>query len=121
MPYLLAFLMYVRTSEFFNNDFVGINRIGLIWKGEHGIPGRLYFERLGSDGITHLCHIHVFEKGNSLINDHLDFRDYLNSEDKIAKEYEELKVLLKEQHEENPNLYTIGKSEFIETVLRNLR
>ena len=59
----------------------------------------------------------IFEKGNSLINDHLDFRDYLNAEDKIAKEYEDLK----EKNEENPNLYQIGKNEFIETVLRNLR
>ena len=41
---------------------------------------------------------------------HLDFRDYLNSEDKVAKEYEDLKVLLKEKHEENPNLYKMGKN-----------
>jgi GrpB-like predicted nucleotidyltransferase (UPF0157 family) len=118
---ILDILCVVHTMDgidLFKNEF---KKLGLIWKGEHGIPGRLHFVRLGSDGVTHLCHIHIFEKGNSLINDHLDFRDYLNAEDKIAKEYETLKVLLKEKHEENPNLYQIAKNEFIETVLRTLR
>ena len=104
--------------DLFKNEF---KKLGLIWKGDQGIPGRLYFERLGSDGVTQLCHIHIFEKGNSLINDYLDFRDYLNAEDKIAKEYEDLKVLLQEQQSNNPDLYKMGKNEFIETVLKNLR
>jgi GrpB-like predicted nucleotidyltransferase (UPF0157 family) len=118
---ILDILCVVHTMDgidFFKNEF---KKLGLTWKGEHGIPGRLYFVRLGSHGVSHLCHIHIFEKGNPLINDSLDFRDYLNAEDKIAKEYETLKVLLKEKHEENPNLYQIAKNEFIETVLRNLR
>ena len=51
----------------------------------------------------------------------MDFRDYLNAEDKIAKEYEDLKVLLQEQQSNNPDLYKMGKNEFIETVLKNLR
>lgn len=118
---ILDILCVVHTMDgidLFKNEF---QKIGLTWKGEHGIPGRLHFVRFGSDGVTHLCHIHIFEKENTLINDHLDFRDYLNAEEKIAKEYEDLKIHLKEKNGDNPNLYQIGKNEFIETVLRNLR
>lgn len=103
--------------ELFRDDF---EKLGLTWKGEHGIPGRLYFVRLAKNGYTHLSHIHLFEKGNSLINDHLDFRDYLNAEEEVALEYENLKKALKDKNQKNPGLYQAGKNEFIKTVLRNL-
>jgi GrpB-like predicted nucleotidyltransferase (UPF0157 family) len=104
--------------DLFKKEFV---KLGLSWLGENGIPGRLYFVRKAKDGITHLSHIHLFEKGNPLIDDHLDFRDYLNSEEKVAKEYENVKIVLKENYQDNPALYQAGKSEFIQTVLENLR
>ena len=118
---ILDILCVVHTMDgidLFKNEF---KKLGLHWKGDHGAPGRLFLERLGSDGLTPLCQIHILEKGNPLINDHLDFRDYLNSEDKVANEYESLKGLLLEQQAQNPNLYNIGKNKFIETVLNNLR
>ena len=118
---ILDILCVVHTMDgidLFKDEF---QRLGLTWKGNHGAPQRPYFERFGSDGVTSLCHIHILEKGSPLIDDLLDFRDYLNAEENVSKEYEGLKVLLKEKHEDNPALYQIGKSEFIETVLRNIR
>jgi len=104
--------------ELFKSEF---EKSGLVWKGENGVFGRLYFERLAKEGSRHLCHVHIFEKGNSLIDDHLDFRDYLNAEGEVAKEYEKLKVELKSKYSDNPALYTAAKSEFIETILQNIR
>lgn len=104
--------------EAFRDEF---EKVGLTWKGENGIPGRLYFVRMAKDGITHLSHVHLFERGNPLIDDHLDFKDYLNAEEEIAKEYETLKIKLKEEHGDSPELYTKAKSEFIEAVLSKLR
>jgi GrpB-like predicted nucleotidyltransferase (UPF0157 family) len=103
--------------EVFKDEF---EKFGLEWRGEHGIPGRLYFVRKAQDGVTHLSHIHIFEKGNELINDHLDFRDYLNAEEAIAKEYDKLKVELKEKFSDDPSAYQKGKAQFIEMVLKSI-
>ena len=104
--------------EVFKDEF---EKFGLEWKGEFGIPGRLYFVRKAADGITHLSHIHIFEKGNDKIHDHLDFRDYLIAEESIAKEYEKLKIELKEKFSDNPKAYQEGKAQFIDLILENLK
>lgn len=96
-------------------------KLGLKSLGESGIAERLFFIRLAEDGIKHLSHIHIFKKGNPLINDHLDFKDYLNAQSEVAHEYEKLKISLKNQYSQQPELYTQGKNEFIQTVLKNLK
>lgn len=102
--------------DLFKNEF---KAVGLEWRGEYGIEGRRYFVRKTSAG-THLSHIHMFEKHDSKIDDHLDFRDYLNSEAEVAKEYEKLKETLAEQFPEDLEKYTQGKSDFIKIVLDGL-
>lgn len=117
---ILDILCVVHTLDgiqVFKDEF---EKLGLEWKGEFGIPGRLYFVRKAKDGITHLSHIHIFEKSNDKIHDHLDFRDYLNAEEKIAKEYEKLKIELKDKFEFEPDNYSKGKNEFIELVLKSI-
>ena len=117
---ILDILVEVHTLdgiELFRAEF---ERAGLVWKGEFGINGRLYFERHAPDGLSHLSHIHIFEKNSEHIKNHLDFRDYLNAEPEVAKEYEKLKISLKEQFEKSPDMYTAGKTEFIKTVLKNI-
>jgi len=104
--------------EAFKDEFA---KLGLEFMEENGITGRLFFVRKAKDGIKHLVHIHIFKAGDERIDDHIDFRDYLNSEDEVAKAYEKIKVELKEKHEDNPALYTAAKNEFIETVLKNIR
>lgn len=55
-------------------------------------------------------HIHVRLSGN---NDELYFRDYLNENPQIAKEYERLKLSLWKTFEHNRDGYTDAKTEFI--------
>ena len=117
---ILDILCVVHTLDKIDAFKYEFEKMGLKWMGENGLPGRLYFIRLAKDGVTHLSHIHIFEKSNTLINDHLDFRDYLNAEDQIAIEYEELKVTLQKNYLESPELYTAGKNEFIKTVLKSI-
>jgi GrpB-like predicted nucleotidyltransferase (UPF0157 family) len=66
-------------------------QIGYEPKGENGIPNRQYFQK-GGDDRTHHLHIYVF--GNSKIESHFIFRDYLRTHPKEAKEYGELKEAL---------------------------
>lgn len=46
-------------------------------------------------------------------NDELYFRDYLNDNPDIAKEYEQMKLALWAQHEHNRDAYTESKTDFI--------
>ena len=56
-------------------------------------------------------HLHLRYRGD---NNELYFRDYLNENSDIAKEYEELKLSLWKKHEHNRDAYTDAKSEFVE-------
>lgn len=118
---IIDILCVVHTLDGISHFRDEFERLGLEWKGEFGIPERLYFVRKAKDEVTHLSHIHIFEKGNERINDHLDFRDYLKAEPKIAKEYEKLKIELKDKFMDDPKSYQEGKSSFIEMVLRTLQ
>jgi GrpB-like predicted nucleotidyltransferase (UPF0157 family) len=55
-------------------------------------------------------HLHVRPTGDS---DELYFRDYLRAHSDIAREYERLKLALKEKFEHNRDAYTTAKSDFI--------
>ncbi|MCI8668374.1 MAG: GrpB family protein [Lachnospiraceae bacterium] len=55
-------------------------------------------------------HLHLRYEGD---NDELYFRDYLNDNPDIAKEYQELKISLWHQYEHNRDAYTQAKTEFV--------
>lgn len=55
-------------------------------------------------------HIHLRYSGD---NDELYFRDYLKEYPNVAKEYEKLKLALKEKYEFNRDAYTEAKSDFV--------
>lgn len=59
-------------------------------------------------------HIHI---KNFKDCDELYFRDYLNDDFKVAKEYEKLKLELLKQYKPNRDLYTNGKSEFVREIV----
>lgn len=56
-------------------------------------------------------HLHVRALGDW---DELYFRDYLQKYPEAARQYEELKLLLKEKYEHNRDAYTAAKTEFVE-------
>ncbi len=55
-------------------------------------------------------HIHLRLSGN---HDELYFRDYLNDNFQVAKEYETLKLMLWKQYEHDRDGYTKAKTEFV--------
>jgi len=89
-------------------------RLGYIAKGENGIEGRRYFQRL--EGEQHLFHIHAFAVGHPEIARHLNFRDYLIAHPQTAQAYQDLKYTLAAQYREAPAEFTAGKGEFIRSV-----
>lgn len=59
-------------------------------------------------------HIHIKKYRDC---DELYFRDYLNDNKSIAMEYEKLKLKLFSKYKSNRDLYTVGKSEFVNKVV----
>lgn len=56
-------------------------------------------------------HLHVRTLGDW---DELYFRDYLRKYPKAARQYEELKLSLKDKHEHNRDAYTDAKTDFVQ-------
>lgn len=83
-------------------------------KGEHGIPGRRYFQKM--DGEEHLVHSHGFENGHPDIARHINFRDYLIVHPETARAYQNLKLQLARRFRFEPAQYTTGKDAFIRAV-----
>lgn len=82
--------------------------------------GRISFNRgYTKDGFAEkVYHLHLRYAGD---NDELYFRDYLNDNPSIAKEYEQLKLSLQRQYEHNRDAYTEAKTKFIKKHTANAR
>lgn len=63
-------------------------------------------------------HIHIKEYGNC---DELYFRDYLNDDYEKAKEYEKLKEELYNKYKPDRDLYTAGKSDFVQAITESAK
>lgn len=63
-------------------------------------------------------HIHVVEWNSVAWNNYINFRDFLNSFPKYAKEYDDLKKLLALKFAHNRESYTAGKHELINKILK---
>jgi GrpB-like predicted nucleotidyltransferase (UPF0157 family) len=91
-----------------------MSELGYQVKGEHGIPGRRYYQKLS--GEVHLYHIHAFEKEHPEITRYLNFRDFLQTNLLIREAYQQLKQKLAQKFMYDATSYTAGKSEFIRQV-----
>ena len=86
---------------------------------DHEYP---YFRRPADWPSTH--HVHLCESGGYLEARHLAFRDCLRAHPDVAASYLELKKSLAVRHhgltQESRESYSLGKTEFIESVIRRL-
>jgi len=83
-------------------------------RGENGISGRRYFNKLR--GNTHTHHLHIFQVGHPEINRHLDFRDYLRAHPAKAQAYSQLKASLAQNYRYDASAYTDAKSAFVRDI-----
>jgi len=84
-------------------------------RGEFGIPGRRYYPK-GGDRRTH--HVHAFRVGDSHIDEHLAFREYLRAHPEIRDEYARVKRKAAFRHRHDPEGYVACKGEFTVRVVR---
>ncbi|WP_205665661.1 GrpB family protein [Anoxybacter fermentans] len=93
-----------------------LEKLGYEYKGEHGIPGRLFFAKGDSTMRTH--HLHMVEWNSDFWRNHLLFRNYLRKHEDVAEEYLKLKRELAEKFAKDRDAYTAGKADFIQRVLK---
>src|SRR5690625_2800411 len=87
--------------------------IGYEPKGENGLPGRRFFQK-GGDERTH--HIHFYEIGNTEIERHLAFRNYLRTYPYAVKKYGSLKKQLSQRFPDDIKAYISGKEKLISEI-----
>lgn len=63
--------------------------------------------------------IHVLKADSERYKNMIKFRDILNNDSSILKEYEELKKNLSEKYPNDRKAYTKSKNDFIEKILKN--
>ena len=93
-------------------------KVDYVWRGEYGIPGRRYLFRLAEDRVHHRIHVHIYQKGHFEIARHLAFMSYLQNNLEAAKEYEKVKLELRDRFFNERNRYQEEKSKFIESILK---
>jgi GrpB-like predicted nucleotidyltransferase (UPF0157 family) len=84
---------------------------------DHEYP---YFRRPAEGASTH--HVHLCETRSYLEAKHIAFRDYLRANPEVAERYVQLKKSLAGRHHgrtlESRQRYSLGKTEFVESVIR---
>ncbi len=85
----------------------------------HVIPHYSFFSRKQNEDIAY--HLHIRERGDTQINRHIHFRDYLIHHTDEAKEYAKIKYSLADKFYNNRNAYTAGKESFIQSIDRKAK
>ena len=89
--------------------------LGYRYRGENGIPGRFYFDRV-VDGRT-VAHVHMLPVGHPDSGKHLVFRDHLRTHPDAARDYERLKRELASKYRDDRRTYTDAKADFISGII----
>ena len=92
-----------------------MTELGYLYRGENGIAGRFYFDRV-VDGRT-VMHVHMFPAGHPEVQRHLVFRDHLRMNPDVAREYERLKKELASRYRDDRRAYTDSKAAFITAAI----
>lgn len=72
------------------------------------------------NGVETFFLIHILKKNSKRYINLIKFRDILNKNPDIVKEYENLKLGLLQKYADNRKLYTQSKNDFIQDVLNNM-
>ncbi len=92
-----------------------LERLGYEYKGEE-YPGSFFFAKGDPSRRTH--YLHMVEWDSEAWRSYVRFRDYLRQHKEVAEEYARLKRELARKSRGNRDLYTPGKAEFVQSVLR---
>ncbi|HHY11663.1 MAG TPA: GrpB family protein [Firmicutes bacterium] len=95
-----------------------LEQAGFIHRPQNDQHWQVFFSCGDEKADTRTHHIHVVRVNSTQWRDYIVFRDYLNANPDVAREYEAVKIRLMNEHRYDRLSYTEGKSEFIMDILR---
>lgn len=96
-----------------------LQKLGYEYWDENPDPERMFFVKgMPPYGEKRTHHVHIFELASKHWQQKIIFRDYLLSHPDAAKEYQQLKFKLAQQHSLDREKYTEAKSEFVHKILK---
>lgn len=107
---IIDMIIEAKSLELLDDANAQFESLGYEVMGEFGIAGRRYY-RKGGDCRTH--QIHAFVAGDDNIPRHLAFRDYLRAHPSVRFEYQNLKIELALQCNNDIEAYCDGKDTFV--------
>lgn len=91
---------------------------GFVHCSKHDTDEHLLFVSGDFENDISTHYIHVMKYGGTEWVNYINFRDCLNENTDMAKEYEALKLRLAEEYPRDREAYTTGKAELIKRILR---
>lgn len=113
---LIDILPVVKDIHLVNEAISDMQKIGYEAKGEFGIPFRYFFTK--SIGTSRTHNVHAFEKGNSEIERHLNFRNWMRNKEDDRNAYALLKIKLAAEYPNDIYYYCCGKDNFVNEIDR---
>ena len=110
---IIDILLEVRRLDEIDGKARAMATLGYAAKGEYGLPRRRFFTK-GEAVRTH--HVHAFATGDSNVERHLAFRDYLRLHASVAADYARLKVEVAASCNDDIDVYCVGKHDFVDRV-----
>jgi GrpB-like predicted nucleotidyltransferase (UPF0157 family) len=111
---IVDILLGLRPLELRRENLDAMTRLGYVYRGQLGIPGRHFFQK----GAPPTHHVHAVEHGSVEWLKHMHFRDHLRAHPEDAQGYAKLKRDLAARYPDDRDAYTEGKSPFVAAVLR---
>lgn len=99
-----------------------LQKLGYEYWANNPDPNRMFFVKgMPPYGGQRTHHVHIFEHNSDHWCNKLIFRDYLRSHPDLAKEYEQLKAKLAQEHLHDREKYTDEKLGFVNRILEQAK
>lgn len=105
----------VKSLEYGKNLIPILTENGWTYDGKADFGIRYFLKKCQDDISTHFLHIE--DKNTRIWQNHIVFRDYLNSHPEITEEYSLLKLALEKEFGDNRKEYTSRKDPFIAKII----
>ncbi len=108
----------IKSFEYMPNILPKLKLHGMYKSDLHDISDDVLFVIGMHDDEIRTHHIHIVEYGLYKWNEYIALRDYLNKNQRIANEYEKLRLELANNYPNDRESYTEGKDKFLTKIIR---